>query len=174
MNFRPLPATIEHRCKPESACLFMALSSRRRVMPCARIRFVPKCIRPPSVLTKRNFISRRRNETSGARKRTVPGIPGKDFDRGFTSFSHSSIQFRRLYLSAMDSVINDFANQPFVIAPRRCIIKGTVTISVRNEQFQIGARGTKREREKERTWRLSQAPIGSAEYPRARQEGAGG
>ncbi|KAL0106741.1 hypothetical protein PUN28_015348 [Cardiocondyla obscurior] len=28
-------------------------------MPCARIRFAPKCIRPPSVLTKRNFISRR-------------------------------------------------------------------------------------------------------------------
>jgi len=59
----------------------------------------------------------------------------------------------------MDSVINDFANQPFVIAPRRCIIKGTVTISVCNEQFQIGARGTKRERQGENRG-LSQAPIG--------------
>lgn len=92
INVKPLPATIEHRRKPESACLLMALSSRRRVMPCARIRFVPKCIRPPSVLTKRNFISdgkrkagREEREERSARKCSCPRIPGR-FRSRFTSW----------------------------------------------------------------------------------------
>ncbi|KYN22937.1 hypothetical protein ALC57_04720 [Trachymyrmex cornetzi] len=85
-------------------------------------------------------VNKKRSARASAQKCTVQGFQ-EDLDR------------------ATDSVINDFANQPFVIAPRRCIIKGTVTISVRNEQFQIGARGTKRERLGENRG-LSQAPIG--------------
>ena len=69
---------------PESACLLMALSFRHRVTPCARIQFVPKCIRSPSVLTKRNFISRGGNKKRSARgnawKCTVQGFE-EDFDR---------------------------------------------------------------------------------------------
>lgn len=88
----------------------------------------------------------------------------EDFDRGL--YLKPSFNPILAYLSAMVSVINDFANQPFVIAPRRCIIKGTVTISVRNEQFQIAARGTERDRDRDRerekeNRRLSQAPISS-------------
>ncbi|KYQ48433.1 hypothetical protein ALC60_12489 [Trachymyrmex zeteki] len=97
---------------------FFANPVHSRVTPCVRIQFVSKCIRPPSVLTKRNFISRGGNKKRSARGNALSG----------------------------DS-------------PRRCIIKGTVTISVRNEQFQIGACGTKRERQGENRG-LSQAPIG--------------
>lgn len=70
----------------------------------------------------------------------------------------------------MDSVINDFANQPFVIAPRRCIIKGTVTISVRNEQFQIAARGTERDRDRDREREREREPalIASSDRQRVR------
>ncbi|EZA56137.1 hypothetical protein X777_03469 [Ooceraea biroi] len=97
-----------------------AAAAGRPERPCRESGIDPKCIRPPSVLTKRNFIS------------------GNGGSCGSATRVSEGIRVAACTESILISILS-----VAVIAPRDDA-KGTVTISVRNEQFQISARRTER------------------------------